>query len=115
MADRQRLGASGETAAAQYLRAQGLTVTDRNLRTPHGEIDIIARDGDMIVFVEVKSRRGVRYGYPEYAVTPTKRRHISAAAEWYLGERRLTEFWRIDIISVSYETDPPAIAWFKNI
>lgn len=115
MADHQRLGARGETAAADYLRQQGLVITDRNMRTPRGEIDLIARDGDEVVFVEVKSRSGAGYGYPEYAVTPIKRTHISEAAQWYLRERNLANFWRIDIISVTYNGDSAEFHWFKNI
>jgi putative endonuclease len=62
---RARLGAQGEAIAAAHLEAQGLHITDRNYRSRYGEIDLVAEEGDTLVFVEVKARRATAYGTPE--------------------------------------------------
>jgi putative endonuclease len=83
---RLSLGRWGEEQAARYLRRKGLKILAQNLRTPVGEIDIIARHGKMMVFVEVKTRRSLAYGTPQEAVGPTKQRQILRAAQWYLSD-----------------------------
>ena len=83
----QRFGLAGEAMAADFLRRSGYRIIARNYRTRMGEVDIIARDGDTLVFVEVKTRRdGGMYGHPKYAVNRAKQRKISKAALWYLKE-----------------------------
>jgi putative endonuclease len=82
---RQSLGRWGEEEAARFLRRAGMKILARNLRTPVGEIDIIARKGKTLVFVEVKTRRSAIYGVPQEAVGPFKQRQILRAAQWYLG------------------------------
>ena len=83
---RARLGAQGESIAAAHLEASGLKITARNFRTRYGEIDLIAEDGDTLVFVEVKTRRGGTFGTPEEAVTARKRQHLAMAAAIYLQD-----------------------------
>lgn len=73
---RQALGALGEAAAAAWLEAHGYQVLARNLRTRYGEIDLVARTGATVVFVEVKSRTGMRYGHPSEAIGARKQRRI---------------------------------------
>lgn len=83
--ERLALGRRGEDAAVNFLRRQGLTILERNLRTPVGEIDIVARQGRTLVFVEVKTRRGLAFGTPQEAVGAFKQRQVVRAAQWYLG------------------------------
>jgi len=82
---RLSLGAWGEDYAAGYLRSRGLKILHRNLRTPVGEIDIIARDRKSLVFVEVKTRQSRTYGQPQEAVGAHKQRQIIRTAQWYLS------------------------------
>ena len=97
----QRLGRRGERIAAWYLRLRGYRILARNYRTRYGELDLVARQGDEVVFVEGKTRTGKTFGYPEEAVHAAKLRHIVAAAEVYRSQERLTrQPFRIDVISV---------------
>jgi len=82
---RLALGRWGEEAAAAYLESQGMRILQRNLRTPVGEIDILARAGKFLVFAEVKTRRSDAFGAPQEAVGKTKQRQVVRAAQWYLG------------------------------
>lgn len=82
----QALGRMGEQAAAQYLEEYGYRILAENARTPHGELDLIAELDDELVFVEVKTRSSTTYGYPEEAVTPTKLKHMWAAAQYLIAK-----------------------------
>ena len=82
--DRQETGRRGEQAAAAYLERVGFAVLDTNWRTKAGEIDIVARDGDTLVLVEVKTRRTLTKGTPEDSVTASKQRRIGRLASAYL-------------------------------
>ncbi len=82
--ERQSLGRWGEEQAVLYLRRKGWTIVERNLGTPVGEVDIIARQSNTLVFVEVKTRRSTAFGTPQEAVGPRKQRQILRAAQWYL-------------------------------
>ena len=97
----QSFGKIGEDAAKKYLKLLGYKIIACNFRTRFGEIDIIAKDGDCFVFVEVKTRRDTEYGAPEEAVTKTKQRHLLAAAQIYLAKIfRKDDPWRIDVIAL---------------
>ena len=99
---RQAVGAYGERCAVRHLIDAGLVIIERNWRCAAGEIDIIARQGDTIVFCEVKTRRSSRYGPPEEAVTPVKARRIRRLAAGWLAEhpdQRRREV-RFDLVSV---------------
>lgn len=99
--ERQSLGKWGEEEAARFLRRSGMKIVARNLRTPVGEIDIIARKGKILIFAEVKTRRGKGYGAPQEAVGPTKQRQILRAASWYLNEQRRQNLQpRFDVLAV---------------
>lgn len=74
------LGAAGEAAAAAWLEARGYQVLARNVRTRYGEIDLVARSGSLVVFVEVKSRTSLRYGHPAEAIARHKRRRLARLA-----------------------------------
>ena len=98
-----RLGRRGERCAARALRRRGYSIIDRNYRTPVGEIDIVARHGDTLVFVEVKTRRNADDILPEDSVGTAKQRHIYRTAQFYLNEKNVSPDTdcRFDVISVT--------------
>ena len=100
MLTKQQLGAAGERRAEKYLTTLGYEFVTCNYRTRFGEIDLIMRDGATLVFVEVKTRRGTRQGYPEEAVTWFKLRHTVRAAEAYCTAHKYIGNWRIDVVAV---------------
>ena len=81
----KRLGDRGEEAAAKFLANKGYKILARQFRTPLGELDLVARDGGTLVFVEVKTRRSLRFGLPSDAVGVTKQRKIIRSSMWYIG------------------------------
>jgi putative endonuclease len=86
-----------------------LRIIDRNYRSRYGEIDLIAEEGETLVFVEVKARRGTAYGTPEESVTARKRDRLVLTAQTYLAERGLEQRdWRIDVVGISLQADGPA-------
>ncbi len=108
------LGDRGERTAARYLRRHGMRVWTRGYRTRTGEIDLIARDGDTLVFIEVKSRR---QGEPVEAVTPEKQRRITSAALGFLHRYNLLEARsRFDVVAIVWPDDrcPPRIEHYRN-
>jgi len=114
---RQSLGRWGEAAAAAFLEKRGDRILARNVRTEYGEIDLVTRRGDRLVFVEVKTRTSRAFGPPETAMTPKKQAHLLAAAQAYLQERPGREpDWQIDVIAVErFHPDfPPQITHFEN-
>lgn len=103
--DRRAAGRAGEDAACAYLEGQGFTTLERNFRTRNGEIDIIVRRGSLLVFVEVKARRGKAFGEPEESVTPAKVRKIRMVATEYLaGEGRARGEVRFDVVAVEIDS-----------
>ena len=103
---RARVGRDGESSARRFLEGWGYRVEAVNYRCPWGEIDIIAWQGETLVFAEARTRRGRSFGTPEESITPAKRRHIIAAAQHYLQERDIAPDWRIDLVVVRPGTDP---------
>lgn len=100
---RQGLGTAGEALARRHLERQGYAFIAANWRDPHGELDLIMRDGDVVVFVEVKTRRGDRLGAAEEAVSPPQAARLLRAAQRYLAEMPdLADlFWRVDLVAVN--------------
>jgi putative endonuclease len=97
------LGKKGEDAAAEHLAGRGYTILARNVRTPSGELDLVAQAGEFLVFVEVKTRRGRSHGLPEEAITPRKKSHLLGSAQYYLQENgRMESPWRIDVVAIEY-------------
>ena len=99
----QILGRQGEQVAAAFLQQHGYTICARNFRVAVGEIDIIARKGDVLAFMEVKTRHGNRYGTPAQAVDFRKQQKIIQTARWYLRQKHLSEdkcFCRFDVLEV---------------
>ena len=112
----QATGRRGEDLAHRHLRAQGYTVIARNYRTPtgSGEIDVIARHGETLVFVEVKARQTAEFGTPDRAVDEEKRRRLMRAARDYA--HRTDTPWdrvRFDIVSVLFS--PPSIEHLVDV
>jgi putative endonuclease len=97
----QRVGRFGELLAAEHLVDSGMHLVDRNWRCPLGEIDLVARDGDTLVFCEVKTRRGSRYGPPAAAVVRAKQLRLRRlAAEWLKVTGNHARDIRFDVVSV---------------
>ena len=104
--DRLTLGRQGEDAAAQYLQRKGMKILERNLRTPVGEIDLVARHRNILAFVEVKTRRGTAFGSPGEAVGPRKQRQIVQTAKWYLNDSPHKKLQpRFDVIAIIVHGD----------
>lgn len=101
---RRRLGQWGEKVAALHLEAQGLVILERNWRCRGGEIDLVARDGETVVFVEVKTRRGRDFGAPEEALTPHKAAKLMQLGQQYIADHELDNVdWRIDLVAVELD------------
>ena len=109
-APRAALGAYGERIAVRALTDSGLQVLDRNWRCRDGELDVVARDGDALVFCEVKTRRGVGYGHPVEAVTRAKQRRLRTLAHRWLAvhDHHAPEL-RFDVVGVLVRPTPPAL------
>ncbi len=103
---RLALGQWGEDLASAYLSRQGLKILERNYRTPVGEIDIIARDRKVLVFVEVKTRRGTAFGLPQEAVGLRKQQQIIRTADWYLQQQKSGKLQpRFDVVAILCQSD----------
>ncbi len=102
---RRRLGNFGEAAAAAFLIRQGYSVLERQWRCGAGEIDLIARQGDQLVFVEVRTRRGAADGSAEESVTAIKQARLIRLAYTYLDTHSLSDTmaWRIDVITIAVD------------
>ena len=98
---RQALGKSGEDLAVEELEQRGYAILDRRYRTRHGEIDIVARDGETVVFVEVKLRLTAEFGTSAEAVTPWKQRRLVSMATDYLVRHQLQDRpCRFDVVAI---------------
>ena len=97
----QALGKQGEAIAVHYLQQRKYTIIEQNFRCKCGELDIIAREGKVTVFIEVKTRKNLSYGPPQLAVTPFKQRQISKAALFYLAQKKMQGTnARFDVIAI---------------
>lgn len=104
------LGAHGERIAVAYLTDAGLRVLDRNWRCRDGELDIVARDGDALVFCEVKTRRGTGYGEPVEAVGRIKQRRLRTLAQrWLAAHEEHAPELRFDVVGVLVRPARPAV------
>lgn len=98
---RHALGQRGEDYAAHQLHQRGYTLRHRNWRAAGGELDIVAERDEVLVFVEVRTRRGDRYGTPEESITPRKRAKLIATAQAYLQALGQPDrAWRIDVAAI---------------
>jgi len=102
-AGRLGLGAEGERVAKAYLQTKGFRILHENYSTPLGEIDLIAKEGGVVVFVEVKARTSGEFGPPQASVTLAKQRQIVKVARLYLQRERLAEVaCRFDVVAVMF-------------
>lgn len=113
---RKKLGSEAENIAAGYLESQGLKILERNHRNKIGEIDLIAKDGDIFVIVEVKAKTGVGRGSPEEMVNFYKQRKLIKTAEsYFMLNKTDNPDWRIDVVAVEYGLfGDYKINWIKN-
>lgn len=109
-------GSEAEQIAAEYLQQRGFRIIRQNFHFGRtGEIDIIAEDGETLVFVEVKARRNNAYGTPEEAVTPAKQRGLRRVAEGYLYVNAITDKeCRFDVIAIEWQDEEPIIRHLPN-
>lgn len=108
------LGNQGEALIAQQLERDGFSIIARNFHSKMGEIDIIARKGDVITFVEVKARRNPLFDMGEI-VTPSKQKRIAATARYFLAKKNIIDcYCRFDVALLSYTNDEPEISYIKN-
>ena len=113
--DRQSLGKHGEDLACGELVRRGYAILARRYRSRFGEIDIVARHDDAIVFVEVKTRGNRHFGGGELAVTPAKQRRIAQMAVDFLSRRRLHDHaCRFDVVAVAFEHGRPRVEVYEN-
>jgi len=107
-------GVAAEELAANFLAARGLRVVARNYSCRFGEIDLIAKDGETLVFVEVRLRRGARFGGALASITPAKQRRLVATARCYLAGLRSEPGCRFDAILLD-ALDERRIEWLRDI
>lgn len=114
--ERIRLGEAAEKKAARFLEAKGYRILQRNFRWRHGEIDLVALDGDCVVFVEVKYRSGRAFGWPQEAVGGRKRARLQRGAMEYLWQRGLIDVVpiRFDVVAVGGTGDGCTIEHIEN-
>ena len=115
---KKHLGTWGEHLAEEYLCQNGIQIIARNVRTPHGEIDLVGRENQDLVFFEVKTRANMTFGYPEISVNFRKQTHLIESALYYFQSHPdESGNWRIDVISIQKTQNmdqPVQIEWFKN-
>ena len=112
----QKIGKFGEDEAEKYLKQKGYKILERNFSCKRGEIDIIALEKNEIVFIEIKARVSLKYGFPSEAVTKYKLKHIYKTAEYYLYTRNLQkENCRIDVIEVYIKNNKVKINHLKQV
>lgn len=98
------LGRRGEEMAAAHLEGAGYRIVARNYRCPLGEVDLVAKEGGCLVFVEVRTRRGDLWGTPEESVTRAKQARLVRVAEYYLAAHEAGDAdWRIDVVAVDVD------------
>lgn len=115
--NRRDVGMLGEKLAKDFLKKRGYRIRETNYRCPQGEIDIIARDRDYLVFVEVRTKKSAQFGSPEESITPAKmHRLIAAASRYQQDHRNLPPSCRIDVVAVELngEGKPSRIELIEN-
>ncbi|MCH2055226.1 MAG: YraN family protein [Thalassotalea sp.] len=111
------IGDSTEALAANYLKAQGLTLATQNYSSKYGEIDLICQDGQTWVFVEVKYRRSAAYGGAISTISTAKQQKLKHCASFYLQLKGINEYntsCRFDVVALQGDLTQPQITWLKN-
>ena len=114
MLSTREIGVLAEQHAKEHLLGLGYEILDTNWQFVHLELDIVARDNDQLVIVEVKSRNGIRYEHPSEAITDIKIRRIVEAAEAYIFQKDLHCETRFDVITVIFFGEKPELEHFKD-
>jgi putative endonuclease len=118
MTYKQQLGRWGENYAEEFLEQQGISIIDRNVFTPFGEIDLIGKEKYDLIFFEVKTRTNQKFGNPEDSINPRKREHLIQSALHYIQNHPEEEAnWRIDVIAIKRNRSgatPAEVEWFIN-
>ena len=105
---RKETGILGERLAAEFLQGRGYQIAETNYRCSEGEVDIVARHGDFLVFVEVRTKRSKQFGSPEESITPVKKERLRlTAARYREAHDDLPEQWRIDVVVVELSRGQP--------
>ncbi len=112
--EKQIKGKAGEQIAADYLMGKGYHIMETNWRVGHLEVDIIATNADMLVFVEVKTRKSAQFGEPEEFVGLPKQRNLIRAANIYIGKTGITKEVRFDIVSVIMGEAEPTVKHLED-
>lgn len=108
--NRRQLGEAGEDLAVAALKDRGYNILEANYTVPLGEIDLIARHRQFLVFVEVKTRRSLKFGAPQEAVSPAKQARLKRLADYYLKQKRLTGTpVRFDVVAITLGGDAPQV------
>jgi putative endonuclease len=111
---RRGLGTRAERLAAEFLQGAGFEILDRNHATRRGEVDLICREGEVLCFVEVRSRSSDAQGGPEETVGPRKaRRVVAAARDWALRNDALEQAIRFDVVAVTFGEEGPRFDHFR--
>jgi len=107
-------GARWEALAREHLERHGLRLVEQNYRCPGGEIDLVMRDGEELVFVEVRFRRSVRYGCAAESVDQRKQGRLREAALSFLQRQRSNAPCRFDVVAIHSGGDAPALEWIRD-
>lgn len=113
----QEIGKRGEDLAEEFFRSRGFDVLARNYQTPYGELDLVIKKDGELVFVEVKTRTNLAFGYGETGITEKKAEHLIAAIGDYLEKEDVDiSEWRIDVLAIllSQNGTGPEFEWFEN-
>jgi putative endonuclease len=101
---RRETGILGEKLAREFLRKRGYRILEANYRCPEGEIDIIARHRDYLVFIEVRTKKSLDFGSPEESITSAKRERLrTVAAHYQQTHDNLPSLWRIDVVAIELD------------
>jgi len=114
---RKKIGNEGEKLAEKYLKRKGYKIIQKNYRCKLGEIDIIAEQNKVIVFVEVRTKQSEKLGLPQYSINTAKKGQISKAALWYIKEKKIVnQTCRFDVIAITYPSNSqePHIEHIEN-
>lgn len=112
---RRDVGILGEKLAKDFLKKRGYHILESNYRCPEGEIDIIARHKDSLVFIEVRTKRSLQFGSPEESITPSKMEKLRVVAAHYRQtHNNLPPLWRIDVVAVEIGPKPLRIELIEN-
>lgn len=114
-AAKQKQGAQAELLARAYLCEHGLKFVEANLACVQGEIDLIMTDGEILVFVEVRSRKTAAYGGAAASITPAKLQRLSNACAVFLQQNKIDAPCRIDAVLLQGELSKPQFTWLKSI